>query len=142
MGRPAFLTAGEEAQLHALIKDLRVEGATINKTAVQFLGQEVLLASRPEGAVLPELHSQWARSYKKRWKLTNRRRATTDRKVESPAEVLMDNEWRQDLLDILDEPDRFGINMPIQGRSMSVLFVSPIYFFLCHGIVKYDGAEC
>jgi hypothetical protein len=93
----------------------------VDKGCLMVLGQETCRLMRSAGCLVPALTDGWVRSFRKRWKLSRIRRATTDR-VDNPDLLRADNAWRREYEEVVQFPALWGITGRAQPIGPSMQF--------------------
>ena len=135
IGRPGKLTHEESTALKTYFDDVRAEGASVDRECIALLAKDLVAKSRPYLApeCTPSFDANWARDFKRRYDMTWRS-GDTDRAPSTCADIVADNEWRRQLLDVFANPAAHGIIMP-EGMTSTprccrlAMDETPIHYF-------------
>lgn len=104
-GRPSHLTLIEEDHLLTVLRFMRKRGAPIDAEFLVDMARRCVSRCRniPIDKV-PMYTRHWVKSFRRRLRLSRLRKGSTDRAPTTPAQAAADNQWRQDLEDVLSNP--------------------------------------
>ena len=149
IGRPGKLSHEESTALKTYFDDVRAEGASVDRECIGLLVKDLVAKSGPYLA--PECTSSfdanWARDFKRRYDMTWRS-GDTDRAPSTCADIVADNEWRRQVLDVFANPAAHGIIMPEGMTSIPrccpvAMDETQIHLPLPQGVVRgYGGEQC
>ena len=100
------------------IKELKYEAAVIDLDTIAALGRTVAERSRRPG-LAPVLDRQWAANFRRRHKMGCLKKITTDRLRSTVSDLALDNEWRREFLNLVEQPQKYGVRIP-EGEPQSV----------------------
>ena len=104
--------------------------------------------SRPhlEGIDAPSFDAEWSRDWKRRFQLSWRS-GDTDRRESTLADIVSDNAWRKQLIDVFENPANHGIVMPtgvscIPPKLRLAMDETPLHYFPClKGTFEASGVK-
>ena len=113
-----FSAAQRGAFILKFIKALNYEAAVIDLDTIAALGRRVTERSRGQG-LAPILDRQWAANFRRRHKMGCLKKITTERLPSTMSDLALDNKWRHDFLDLIEQPPKYGVGIP-EGDPQSL----------------------
>ena len=101
----------EEVTILKFIKQLKYEAAVIDLDTIAALGRTVAERSRRPG-LAPVLDRQWAANFRRRHKMGCLKKITTERLPSTVSDLALDNKWRREFLDLVEQPQKYGVRIP------------------------------
>ena len=110
-GTNPVLNGTEEETILKFIKEVKYEAAVIDLHTFAALGRSVPARSRGPG-LAPVLDRQWAANFRRRHKTGCPKKITTERLPCTVSDLALDNKWRREFLDVLEQPQKYGVYIP------------------------------
>ena len=117
-GTNSVLSRTEEETILKFIKELKYEAAVIDLDTIAALGRTVAEKSRGPG-LAPVLDRQWAANFRRRHKMGCLKKITTERLPSTVSDLALDNKWRREFLDLVEQPQKYGVRIP-EGECQSL----------------------
>ena len=117
-GTNSVLSRTEEETILKFIKELKYEAAVIDLDTIAALGRTVAERSRGPG-LAPVLDRQWAANFHRRHKMDCLKKITTERLPSTVSDLALDNKWRREFLDLVEQPQKYGVRIP-EGEPQSL----------------------
>ena len=90
----------------------------IDLDTIAALGRTVAERSRGPG-LAPVLDRQWAANFRRRHKMGCLKKITTERLPSTVSDLALDNKWRCEFLDVVEQPQKYGVCIP-EGEPQSL----------------------
>ena len=88
------------------------------------LGRRV--AERVRGPSLaPVLDRQWAANFRCKHKMGCLKKITTERLPSTVSDLALDNKWRREFLDLVEQPQKYDVRIP-EGEPQSLPALTPL----------------
>ena len=110
-GTNSVLSRTEEETILKFIKELKYEAAVIDLDTNAALGRTVPERSHGPG-LAPVLDRQCAANFRRRHKMGYLKTIGTERLPSTVSDLALDNKWRRDLLDLVEQPQKYGVCIP------------------------------
>ena len=107
--------AVEKEKLASFVRGVLEGGGPCDRECLQHLAVTIMTENRQSGEVIPEVSKQWAYGFRKANGLTKLRLPSSDRPVDTAADIELDNQWRSTLREVLAEPQKFNLVVPGGG---------------------------
>ena len=104
-----MLTNYQEDKLADFVKGVLQVGGPLDHEGLVMLGNTVLAETSTAGDCVPELNQKWADNFRRRHRLGRLMTPTSDRPLDTPHEVELDNKWRLDLTSFIADPGTCGM---------------------------------
>ena len=117
-GTNSVLSRTEEETIMKFIKELKYEAAVIDLDTIAALGTTVAERSRGPG-LAPVLDRQWAANFRRMHKMGCLKKITTERLPSTVSDLALDNKWRREFLDLVEQPQKYGVRIP-EGDTQSL----------------------
>ena len=117
-GTNSVLSRTEEETILKFIKELKYDAAVIDLDTIAALGRTVAERSRGPG-LGPVLDRQWAANFRCRHKMGCLKKITTERLPSTVSDLALDNKWRREFLDLVQQPQKYGVRIP-EGEPQSL----------------------
>ena len=117
-GTNSVLSRTEEDTILKFIKELKYEAAVIDLDTIAALGRTVAERSRGPG-LAPVLERQWAANFRRRHKMGCLKKITTKRLPSTVSDLALDNKWRCEFLDLVEEPHEYDVRI-LEGEPQSL----------------------
>ena len=117
-GTNSVLSCTEEETILKFIKELKYEAAVFDPDTIAALGRTVAERSRGPG-LAPVLDGQWAANLRRRHKMGCLKKITTERLPSTVSDLALDNKWRREFLDLVEQPQTYGVRIP-EGEPQSL----------------------
>ena len=117
-GTNSVLSRTEEKSILKFIKELKYEAAVIDVNTIAALGRTVAARSRGPG-LAPVLDRQWAANFRRRHKMGCLKKITTERLPSTVSDLALDNKWRREFLDLVEQPQKYGVRI-LEGEPQSL----------------------
>ena len=117
-GTNSVLNRREEETILKFIIELKYEAAVIDLDTIAALGRLVAERSRGPG-LAPVLDRQWAANFRRRHKMGCLKKITTERLPSTVSDLALDNKWRREFLDLVEQPQKYGVRIP-EGEPQSL----------------------
>ena len=118
-GTNSVLSRTEEETIVKFIKELKYEAAVIHLDTIAALGRTIADRSRGPG-LAPVLDRQWAANFRRRHKMSCLKKITTELLPSTVSDLALDNKWRREFLDLVEQPQKYGVRIP-EGEPQSLL---------------------
>ena len=118
-GTNSVVSRTEEETILKFIKELKYETAVIDLDTIAALGRTVAEMSRAPG-LARVLGRQWAANFRRRHKMGCLKKITTERLPSTVSDLALDNKWRREFLDLVEQPQKYGVRIP-EGEPQSLL---------------------
>ena len=102
-GTNSILSHAQEETILKFIKELKYEVAVIDLDTI-------LALARTVGNV------QWAANFCPRYKMGCFKNMTAERLPSAVSDLVLDNKWRRDYLDVVEQPQKYGVSIPEANR--------------------------
>ena len=66
----------------------------------------------PGPGLVPVLDRQWAANFRRRHKMGCLKKITTERLPSTVSDLVLDNKWRGEFLDLVEQPQKYGVRIP------------------------------
>ena len=119
-GTNSVLSRTEEETILKFIKQLKYEAAVIDLDTIAALGRTVAERSRGPG-LARVLDRQWAANFRRRHKMGCLKKKTTERRPSTVSDLALDNKWRHEFLDLVEQPQKYGVRIPEGEPHIDVL---------------------
>ena len=117
-GTNSVLRPTEEETILRFIKESKYEVAVIDLATIAALGRTVAERSRgPDFA--PVLDRQWAANFRRSHMMGCLKKITTEQLPSTVSDLALDNKWRRDFLDLVEQPQKYGVRIP-EGEPQSL----------------------
>ena len=90
----------------------------IDLDTIAALGRTVAQRSRGLG-LGPGLDRQWAANFRRRHQMGCLKKITTERLPSNVSNLALDNKWRREFLDLVEQPQKYGVRIP-EGEPQSL----------------------
>ena len=110
-GTNSVLSGKEEGTILKFIKEVKYEAAVIDLDTIAASGRTVAERSRGPG-LAPVLERQWAARFRRRHKMVCLKKITTGGLPSTVSDVALDNKWRREFLDLVEQPQKYGVCIP------------------------------
>ena len=90
----------------------------IDLDTIAALGRTVAERSHGPG-LAPVLDRQWAANFRRRHKMSCLKKITTERLPPTVCDLALDNKWRREFLDLVEQPQKYGVRIP-EGEPQSL----------------------
>ena len=117
-GTNSVLSRTEEETILKFIKELKYEAAVIDLDTIAALGRTVAERSGGPGFA-PVLDRQWAANFRPRHQMNCLKKITTERLPSTVSDLALDNKWRREFLDLVEQPQKYGVRIP-EGEPQSL----------------------
>ena len=110
-GTNSILSRTEEETILKFIKELKYEAAVIDLDTMAALGRTLAERSRGPGPG-PVLDRQCAANFRRKHKMGCLKKITTERLPSTVSDLALDNKWRWEFLDHVEQPQQYGVRIP------------------------------
>ena len=117
-GTNSVLSRTEEETILKIIKELKYEVARIDLDTIAALGRTFAERCRGPG-LAPVFDRQWAANFRRRHKMGRLKKNTTERLPSTVSNLALDNKWRREFLDLVEQPQKYGVRIP-EGEPQSL----------------------
>ena len=107
----SVLSRTEEETILKFIKELKYEAAVIDLDTIAAPGRTVADRSRGRG-LAPVLDRRWAANFRRRYKMGCLKKITTVRLPSTVSDLALNNKWRLEFLDLVEQPQKYGVRIP------------------------------
>ena len=110
-GTNSVLSRTEEETILKFIKELKYEATVTDLDTIAALGRTVAERSHWPG-LAHVLDRQRAANFRRRYKMGCLKKIATKRLPSTVSDLALDNKWRRDFLDLVEQPQKYGVCIP------------------------------